>query len=156
MISPMVVSQLAETVATCAISVRSLTFLEIFASSSVTAVDGLVDAALERSRVRAGGDVLEAFLVDGLGEHGRRGGAVARDVAGLAGDFAHKLRAHVFIGVFELDFLGDSHAVLGDGRAAEFFVEDDVASAGSEGGLDGARQFLDAAEQCLPGVFVEL
>src|SRR5271169_214120 len=37
MISPIVVSQLAETVATCAISVRSETFLEIFANSATTA-----------------------------------------------------------------------------------------------------------------------
>ena len=69
-------------------------------------------------RVRAGGDVLEAFLVDGLGENGRRGGAVAGDVAGLAGDFAHELGAHVFVGIFELDFLGDGDAVLGDRRAS--------------------------------------
>jgi hypothetical protein len=34
MISPIVVSQFAETVATCAISVRSETFLEIFANSA--------------------------------------------------------------------------------------------------------------------------
>src|SRR5438105_3799184 len=34
MISPIVLSQLAETVATCAISVRSLTFFEIFFNSS--------------------------------------------------------------------------------------------------------------------------
>jgi hypothetical protein len=40
-------------------------------------LDGLVDAALEEDRVGAGGDVLEAFAVDALGEHGGRGGAVA-------------------------------------------------------------------------------
>ena len=48
MISPMVVSQLAETVATCAISVRSLTFLEILSSSATMASTALSDAALER------------------------------------------------------------------------------------------------------------
>src|SRR5580693_9112494 len=37
MISPIVLSQFAETVATCAISVRSDTFLEIFANSATTA-----------------------------------------------------------------------------------------------------------------------
>ncbi len=41
---------------------------------------------LMRDRARAGGDVLEAFLEDRLGEHGRGGGAVAGDVGGLGGD----------------------------------------------------------------------
>ena len=61
MISPMVVSQLAETVATCLISSLSLTFLEILAELVDDGVDGLVDAALEADRVGAGGDVLQAF-----------------------------------------------------------------------------------------------
>ena len=32
--------------------------------------------------------------------------------------------------VFELDFLGDGHAVLGDGRAAEGLVDDHVRPVG--------------------------
>ena len=124
MISPIVVSQLAETVATCAISVLSLTFLADLGEFRDSGLDGLVDAALEAGGVGTGGHVLEAFAIDRFGEHGRGGGAVAGDVAGLAGDFADELGAHVFIGIFELDFLGDGHAVLGDSRAAEFFVED--------------------------------
>ena len=95
-------------------------------------------------------------MIDGFGENGRGGGAVARDVAGLAGDFADELGAHVFIRIFEFDFLGDGHTVFGDGRAAEFLVEDDVAAGWSEGGLDGAGEFLDAAQECVPGVLVEL
>ena len=39
---------------------------------------------LMRDRVRAGGDVLQAFLEDGLGEHGRGRGAVTGDVGRLA------------------------------------------------------------------------
>ena len=42
MISPMVVSQLAETVATCAISVRSFTFLEMRAISATSASTALL------------------------------------------------------------------------------------------------------------------
>ena len=107
--------------------------------------DGLVDAALDADRVRAGGDVLQAFAEDRFGENGRGGGAVAGGVAGLAGDFAHHLGAHVFIGIFQFDFLGDGHAVFGDGRGAEFFVENDIAAFRAERGLDGSREFLDAA-----------
>ena len=78
---------------------------------------GLVDAALQGHRVRAGGDGLHAFAEDRLGENGGGGGAVAGDVAGLAGDFRHHLRAHVLERVLQFDFLGDGDAVLGDGRA---------------------------------------
>jgi len=41
---------------------------------------------------------LHAFAEDGLGQNGGGGGAVTRDVAGLAGDFANHLRAHVLEG----------------------------------------------------------
>ena len=62
MISPMVVSQLAETVATWAISLRSLDLLGDLAELGHDGFDGLVDAALERGRVGAGGDVLRPSL----------------------------------------------------------------------------------------------
>ena len=101
-------------------------------------LDGLVDAALEAHGVDAGGDGLEAFLDDGVGEDGGGGGAVAGDVVGLGGDFLEELGAHVLVGVLELDFLGDGNAVLGDGGGAEFLVEKDVAALGAEGDLDGA------------------
>ena len=55
-----------------------------FLSSLDDRLDGLVDAALERHRVVAGGDHLDALGVDGLREHGRGGRAVAGDVGGLA------------------------------------------------------------------------
>ena len=80
--------------------------------------DGQVDAALEVHRVHAGGDRLGAFPDDRLGEHGGGGGAVAGDVVGLRGHFAHHLRAHVLELVLELDLLGDGDAVLGDARSA--------------------------------------
>ena len=81
-------------------------------------VDGLLDALLHLDRVDAGDDGLEAFVEDRFGQDGGGGGAVAGDVAGLAGDFLDHLGAHVLVGVFEFDFLGDGDAVLGDGRAS--------------------------------------
>ena len=93
---------------------------------------GQIDAALQIHRVDAGGNRLGAFLDDRLGEHRRGGGAVAGDVAGLGGDLAHHLRAHVLELVLELDLLGDRHAVLGDARRAEGLVEHDVAALGAE------------------------
>ena len=106
-------------------------------------------------RVDAGDDGLEAFVEDGFGEDGGGGGAVAGDVAGLAGDFADHAGAHVFIDVFQVDFLGDGDAVLGDGGRAEGLLEDDVAALGAEGDLDGAGELADAAANCFAGFLIE-
>jgi hypothetical protein len=99
--------------------------------------------------------VLEAFLVDGLGENGGGGGAVAGCVVGLGGNLLDELGADVLVGVGKLDFLGDRHAVLGDGGRAEFLIDDDVAALGAEGDLDGAGKEFDAAEDLVAGGFVE-
>ncbi len=141
-------------VATSVISLSSLS--SIFSAMLVQllddAVDGLLDAAGQGHRVGAGGERLEAFAVDGLGEDGGGGGAVAGDVAGLAGGFLDELGAHVLVGVSQLDLLGDGDAVLGDGRAAPALVDDGVAAARPEGACDGPGQLGDAGEQLLAGL----
>ena len=110
---------------------------------------------LRRHRVRAGGDVLEAFLDDRLAEHGGGRGAVAGDVVRLGGDLLGELGADVLERLFELDVLGDGHAVVGDGGGAELLVEDDVAALGAEGDLDGVGQGIDAAHERVAGLFIE-
>ena len=117
--------------------------------------DGDVDAALEVHRVHAGGDRLGAFADDRLGQHGRGGGAVAGDVVGLRGHFAHHLRAHVLELVLELDLLGDGDAVLGDARRAEALVDHDVAALGAERDLHGVGEDVDAAQHALARVAAE-
>ena len=117
--------------------------------------DGLLDAFLHVDGVDARGHGLEAFVEDGFGQDGGGGGAVAGDVAGFAGDFLHHLGAHVLVGVFELNFLGDGDAVFGDGRRAEGFLEDDVAALGAERDFDGPGQFLNAATHGVAGFLIE-
>ena len=116
-------------------------------------LDGQLDAALDVHRVRAGGDVLDAFAVDRLGENGGGGGAVAGDVGGLRGDLADHLRAGVLELVLQLDLLGDGDAVLGDRRRAELLLDDDVAALGAEGHLDRVGELVDAAQDRLAGLF---
>ena len=116
---------------------------------------GLLDAALERHRVGARRHVAQTFAIDRLRQERGGGGAVARGVGRLARDFANHLRAHVLVRVGEFDFLGDGHAVLGNRGSAELLVEDDVAAAGAERGLDGLRELLNAREHGLAGfVFI--
>src|SRR2546421_530519 len=105
-----------------------------------------VDAALEIHRVHAGRDRLRALAHDRLREHGCGGGAVAREIVGLLRDFAHHLRAHVLELVFQFDFLRDRHAVLGDARRAEAFVEHHVAALRAERDLHGIGENIDAAQ----------
>src|SRR6185436_19175638 len=119
-------------------------------------VDGDLDAALEAERVGAGGDVLEALADDRLGEHGRRRGAVARDVVGRRGDLAHELGALVLEDVLDLDLTGDGDAVVRDRGSAELLVEDDVAAARAERHLDGVGNGVDAELERLARVDVVL
>jgi hypothetical protein len=114
--------------------------------------DGEVDAALEVHRVHAGGNRLRALADNRLRQNGGGGGAVARGVGGLGGDLAHHLGAHVLELVFELDFLGDRHTVLGDARGAERLVEHDVTALGAERNLHSIRQNVDAAQHTIARV----
>ena len=113
---------------------------------------GLLDAALDVHGVRAGGDGLHALAEDRLGEDGRGGRAVAGDVRGFRCDLAHELRAHVFASIFELDFLGDRHAVLGGQRRSELLLQDHIAALGAEGDLDGIGKLVDSTEHRLTRV----
>ena len=140
---------------TWAISFLLLILIDIFLSFVGDVGDGLLDALLHLHRVDAGDDGLEAFVEDGFGQHGGGGGAVAGDVARLAGDFADHAGAHVFVDVFEFDFLGDGDAVLGDGRRAEALLQDDVAALGTERDLDGPGELLDAAAHRFAGFLIE-
>src|SRR5882762_2490466 len=106
---------------------------------------GALDAALESGRAGACGDSLNAFTEDGLREHGRGGGAVASNVAGLGSHFANHLRAHVLEGIAEFDFLGYGHAVLGDDRCAELLFDYRVAALGAEGNLHCVGESIHAA-----------
>ncbi len=125
---------------TWAISFLLLIVIDIFLSFSVMSLDGLLDAVLHLHRIDAGDDGLEAFVEDRFGQHGGGGGAVAGHVARLAGDFADHAGAHVLVDVFQVDFLGDGDAVLGDRRRAEALLQDHVAALGTERDLDGAGQ----------------
>ncbi len=112
-------------------------------------VDGLLDAALERQRVGAGRDVLQALANDRLGEHGGGGGAVAGHVVGGGRHLAHQLSALVLEDVLDLDLTSDGHAVVGDRRGAELLVEHDVAALRAERDLDRVSDRVHARLQRL-------
>ncbi len=118
-------------------------------------VGGLVDAALEIHRVHAGGNRLQAFVDDGLGQYGGGRGAVTGFVVGLGSDFLDHLRAHVLELVFQLDFLGDGHAVLGDQRRAEGFLQHHVAAFRAQGHFDRVGQGVNTLDHFLTTLVAE-
>src|ERR1700733_11983391 len=116
-------------------------------------LDSLLNTALQGHRVGAGCHPLHAFAEDALRQDGGGGGAVASGIGGLGSNLAHHLRAHVFERVLQFHFLGDSNAVLGNGWAAELFLEYDVAAAGAKRHLHSISQLVDAAQNRLTGIF---
>ncbi len=118
-------------------------------------LDGSVDAALERAGAGAGGNVAQARLDQRLRQHGRRGGAVARDVVRLGGHGLGELRAEVLVGIIEFDLAGDRHAVIRDDGRAERLVDDDVSAPGTESDLDRVGQFVDATLERAARVLVK-
>ena len=156
MILPISRSPLAEMVPTWAISSLEVTFFDLRLELLDDRGDSLLDAALEIHRIGAGRDRLGAFAHDRLGQHGGGGGAVAGHVGGLGGDLAHHLRAHVLELVFELDLLGDGHAVLGHARRAKGLSRARRCGPWAQRHLDGVGEDIDAAQHALPGVLREL
>ena len=117
--------------------------------------DRLVDAALDVHGIHAGGNRLGAFAHDRLRQYGGGGGAVAREVVGLRGHFAHHLGAHVLEFVGEFDFLGDGHAVLGGAGRAEALLDHHIAALGAEGDFHRIGQNVDAAQHLLARIGAE-
>ena len=115
MMLPISRSLLAAMEATLAMSALPLIGLDCLLRFSMTASTAL---RMPRARAMASAPAVEvavAFLENRLGQNRRGGGAVAGDIAGLAGGFLHQLGADVFVFVLQFDFLRDGDAVLGDG-----------------------------------------
>ena len=129
MILPTSRSLLAEMEATLAMSALPLIGLECFLQGFDDGIDGFADAAGQGHGVGSGGEIAIAFLEDRLGQYGRGGGSVTGDIAGLAGGLLHEFGADVLVFVREFDFLGDGHAVLGNGGTAPALVQDRVSAA---------------------------
>ncbi len=117
-------------------------------------LDGLLDAALQTERVGACRDVAQTLANERLGQHGGGGGAVARDVVGLLGDFLDQLSADLLVRVLQLDLLGDGHAIVGDRGGAPLLLQDDVAALGTQRHLYRVGEGVKAPLEAATGLFV--
>src|SRR6185437_7330145 len=118
-------------------------------------LDRGLDAPLEGHRVRARRDVAQALPDQRLGQHGGRGGPVARDVIGLLRDFLDQLSADLLPRVLELDLLGDGHAIVGDRGGAPLLLEHHVPALRAEGYFHGVGELVHTALEAAPRVLIE-
>ena len=81
--------------------------------------NGLVDSALKVHRVGTRSYVLVALTDNRLRKDSGSGRSVAGDIRSLARNLFHHLGAEVLNFVFERNFFGNSHAVLGHLRGAK-------------------------------------
>ena len=98
-------------------------------------LDGFLHAAHQSVGLHARRHPPQPGLEECLSEDGGSGGAVAGIVGGLGGRLLDELRPHVLSPVAELDLLGHSHAILGDGGSAPGLVEHGVSPAWAERGF---------------------
>ena len=117
--------------------------------------NSLVDTALEVHRVGTGGNVLEAYIDDGLCEDGGGGCAVAGLVARLGGNLLHELGAHILERVLEFDFASHGNAILSDVGSAEFLFDDYIASFGTECHFDSVCQSVNAILEFFASLDIE-
>src|SRR6185503_915538 len=86
--------------------------------------------------------------------HGGGGGAVARDVVGLLGDFLDQLGADLLVRVLQLDLLGDGNPIVGDRGSAPLLLKDDVAALGAQRHLYRVGEGVEAPLEAATGLFV--
>ena len=83
-------------------------------TSAAHGLRSLGDTAAQRHRIGAGGDHLQSFAEDPLGQHGGGGRAVARHVVRLAGRLFQQLGTQVLVRIVQFDLFRDRHAVFRD------------------------------------------
>ena len=114
----------------------------------------LLDTTTQSDWVGTGGDVLQAFVHQGLCKHSCGGGAVSSNIVGLLGDFLDQFGTDALVRVVQVDFLGDGNAIVGDGRSAVGLVENHVAALRTEGDLNGVSELVEAREHSLTSFVV--
>ncbi|BBG29711.1 RTX toxins and related Ca2+-binding proteins [Zymobacter palmae] len=117
--------------------------------------DGFVDTAFQVHRVHARDDTFQAFIDDSLSQNGCRSSTVTGSVGGFGSDFLDHLSAHVFELIFQFDFLSNGNTVFGDGRSAEGFFQNDVATFRPQSRFDGISKNIDTASHALARVIGE-
>ena len=104
---------------------------------------GFVDTALDVHGACTGGNVLQAFGYDGLGQYGSSGSTVTCVIASLACDFFYQLCARILVSIGQFHILGYGYAILCDVGSTEFLFDDYVTAFRAKGYFYGVCQSID-------------
>ena len=118
-------------------------------------LDSLVDTTLQIHWVGTGGNILQALGNDGLCQDGSSSRTVTSVVASLGGYALHQLGTGILEFVFQLDFLGYGHAVLGNLGSTELLLDDDITTLGAQCHLHCISQLIHAVLQQVAGFYIE-
>src|SRR6516164_9375846 len=77
-------------------------------------------------------------------------GAVAHCFAGFLSSLANHLRPKIFFRIFQLEFLGDGHAIVADERFSPFLLDEDRFGFWPKSYPDSVSQGSSAAQDFLP------
>ena len=118
-------------------------------------IGGLLDAAAQRQRVIAGGNVAHALAHDGVGQKRCCGRAIAGLVVGGSGGLAHHLQTHLLHAIARTDVRGNRSAVVRHVRMTLAFLRDaDVAALRTDGHANRVGQLRHASRKLLAGFVI--
>ena len=118
-------------------------------------VGGLLDAATQRQRIVAGGNVAHALAHDGVGEQRCRGSAVAGLVVRGGRSLADHLQAHLLHMVVCAHVRGNGSAVVGNvGMALALLGDADVAALRADGHAHRVGQLRHTGRKLLARLVV--
>ena len=107
-------------------------------------ISSLLHALAKDNRICACSQVLHALVDHCLSKDRSSCRAIAGDIVRLLSDLLHKLGAHVFEAVLQLDFLRDGHAIVCDDRCAVALVKNDISALRTKRNFDGICQLVHA------------
>ena len=118
------------------------------------------DALAKIHWVVASGDELVSFGDNVVSKNGNGGGTIASDLVELLRGGLDELSAELvakgfIVLIAEVDSFGDGDAIMGDGGAAVFLVDGDIAAFRAEGGGNSVGDDVNTDLQFLAGIFSE-
>ena len=102
------------------------------------------DTRFHLNRVYASNNRFETFVEDRFGHYRCSRRTVTSHIARFACDFSNHSGAHVFVDVFQVDFLRNGDTVLRNGWRTKALLKNNVSSLGAERNFDGTSKFGNA------------
>ena len=117
--------------------------------------NSFIHTALQVHWVGTCSNVFQTRADHGLCQNGSRCRTITCNVCSFGRNFLDHLSAHVFNGVFQFNFFGYGHTILGDLRRTKAFLDNHVTAFGSEGYFHGISQSIYPCAQFFACIAIE-